>query len=68
MNPQPKTPVQAGLDLIRMGHRMIAEAEIGEADVLEAFRRDRNGDNRLMRRLSGKPGFSDLVLALAERV
>lgn len=67
MNPQPTTQVQAGLKLICMGHRMIAEADISEADVLEAFNRDRNGDNRLMRRLSKKPGFIDMVMVLAER-
>lgn len=64
MKPQVKSQVQSGLDLIRMGQRMIAEAEIDVADVVEAFNQDRNGDSRLMRQLREKPGFVETVMAI----
>ncbi len=67
MKPQTKTTVQTGLNLIHMGHQMIAEAEISETDVIEAIERVKAGDMRLYRQLSKKPGFIDIVLTLASR-
>ena len=64
MKSQIKTQIQAGLDLIHMGNRMIAGAEISPNDVAEAFDRARNGDPSLLRQLSQKVGFIDLVMVV----
>lgn len=67
MNLQSNTQVEAGLNLIRMGNQMIAAAEISEADVIESIKRIQDGDMRLYWKLSKKPGFIEIVMALANK-
>jgi len=50
-----------GLDLIRKGRQMIAQAEITEEALEKAIDQAGQGDNRLLRQLNKKPGFYDLL-------
>lgn len=68
MNRQPKTQIQSGLDLIKVGRQLIATAEISEADVWEAVQRDKAGDSRLIRQLQKKPAYIDALGALAAKL